>query len=151
MYEAVHISNFRGLNDFVGERLGRLNLFVGPNNVGKTSLLEALWLLQYPAYPAATLTLALIRGLNPLQQNPDPEPLWHPLFSDLDVANSINILGLKHDGTRELLEISLTRGWVGTLESGSNGGTSAPSLNALGGGVTAPPEWSCPGLMDRGC
>src|SRR5207248_10243537 len=39
---SLEIKNFRGFRHLQIERLGRVNLIVGKNNVGKTSLLEAL-------------------------------------------------------------------------------------------------------------
>src|SRR5947209_2225527 len=41
---SLEINNFRGFRHLQIERLGRVNLIVGKNNVGKTSLLEALQL-----------------------------------------------------------------------------------------------------------
>lgn len=49
MFRDLHITNFRGFREFHMEGLGRINLLVGPNNCGKTSVLEALDLLaDYP-------------------------------------------------------------------------------------------------------
>ncbi|TMF50677.1 MAG: DUF2813 domain-containing protein, partial [Chloroflexi bacterium] len=42
MLNSLEIRNFRGFQDLKIERLGRVNLIVGKNNVGKSSLLEAL-------------------------------------------------------------------------------------------------------------
>ena len=42
MLSAVHIQGYRGLRDFSLEPLGRINLIVGNNNSGKTSVLEAI-------------------------------------------------------------------------------------------------------------
>lgn len=41
---SLEIRNFRGFRHLQIERLGRVNLIVGKNNIGKTSLLEALQL-----------------------------------------------------------------------------------------------------------
>ncbi|HYT27446.1 MAG TPA: AAA family ATPase [Ktedonobacteraceae bacterium] len=41
---SLEIRNFRGFQDLKIERLGRVNLIVGKNNIGKSSLLEALQL-----------------------------------------------------------------------------------------------------------
>lgn len=41
---SLEIENFRAFRHLHIERLARVNLIVGKNNVGKTSLLEALWL-----------------------------------------------------------------------------------------------------------
>ena len=46
MYESIRIQNFRGLKDLTIENLGRVNLLVGANNVGKSSVLEALAFLR---------------------------------------------------------------------------------------------------------
>jgi AAA15 family ATPase/GTPase len=42
--DSLKVRNFRGFRHLQIERLGRVNLIVGKNNVGKTSLLEALQL-----------------------------------------------------------------------------------------------------------
>ena len=41
---SLEIRNFRCFRYLRIERLSRVNLIVGENNIGKTSLLEALWL-----------------------------------------------------------------------------------------------------------
>lgn len=42
LLKSLHIKNFRSLEDFEVSRLGRVNLIVGKNNSGKSSVLEAL-------------------------------------------------------------------------------------------------------------
>lgn len=42
MLDSLHIKNFRMLEDFEVKKLGRLNLIVGRNNSGKSTVLEAL-------------------------------------------------------------------------------------------------------------
>lgn len=42
MIDSLHIENFRSLQDFQVKRLGRVNLIVGKNNSGKSTVLEAL-------------------------------------------------------------------------------------------------------------
>lgn len=42
MLKSLLIKNYRGLEDFQVERLGRVNLIVGKNNSGKSTVLEAL-------------------------------------------------------------------------------------------------------------
>ena len=46
MIERLEIENFRGLDKLTVDGLARVNVFVGANNVGKTSLLEAILLLE---------------------------------------------------------------------------------------------------------
>jgi AAA15 family ATPase/GTPase len=45
MLKSVKIENFRGFKSFELQQLGRINLLVGENNSGKTSILEAVQLL----------------------------------------------------------------------------------------------------------
>lgn len=56
---SLEIQRFRGFRHLQIERLGRVNLIVGKNNVGKSSLLEALRLYAYRAYP--TLMWEILR------------------------------------------------------------------------------------------
>lgn len=46
MYKEVRISRFRGADDVVLDKLGRLNILVGRNNTGKSSCLEAISLMS---------------------------------------------------------------------------------------------------------
>ncbi len=48
MFQSLEIQNFRGFENLALGDLGRVNLIVGKNNTGKTSLLEALTLLANP-------------------------------------------------------------------------------------------------------
>lgn len=49
--DSLEIRNFRAFRLLQIERLGRVNLIVGKNNVGKTCLLEALWLYARRGVP----------------------------------------------------------------------------------------------------
>ncbi len=51
LLNSLEIRNFRGFHHLQIERLGRVNLIVGKNNVGKSSLLEALQLYAYRGLP----------------------------------------------------------------------------------------------------
>ncbi len=44
-YTKRQIENFRGIKSLEIDRLYRVNLFVGKNNCGKTSVLESMFLL----------------------------------------------------------------------------------------------------------
>lgn len=46
--ESIHINGFRGFKNFELTNLKEINVLVGENNTGKTSLLEAIHILEYP-------------------------------------------------------------------------------------------------------
>lgn len=119
MYSEVRIKNFRGLKDLSLSGLGRVNLFVGPNSVGKTSLLEAVWLLQGPGNPAFTLNLAAFRGLNPGPASLDQ--VWRGLFHAMTPDGQIELTGIDVDGARPSLTISLVVPSAIPLEPAPNG------------------------------
>lgn len=56
--EQFFIEAFRGIRAFEAPSLNHVNLIVGDNNCGKTSLLEALLMLRSPASVANTLRVA---------------------------------------------------------------------------------------------
>lgn len=58
MYTSFSIENFRLFTDVTIEPLARVNLIGGKNNVGKTALLEALWLHRHPTSPRDALRVA---------------------------------------------------------------------------------------------
>lgn len=64
----IWIDGFRGLRDLSIEGLGRLNILVGENNSGKTSVLEALSILCNPYDPAEWLAMVRRRDFGGLDE-----------------------------------------------------------------------------------
>jgi hypothetical protein len=54
---SFEIKGFRAFDDLKLERLGRVNLIVGKNNVGKSSLLEAFWIYANQGSPSVLRSL----------------------------------------------------------------------------------------------
>lgn len=59
--DRVTIRRFRGIQDLTLEDLGRVNLLLGPNNSGKTSILEAISVFCCPLDLSAWLQAAYLR------------------------------------------------------------------------------------------
>jgi len=76
MYENIRIQGLRALDHVELGGLRRVNLIVGRNNVGKTTLLEGLLLLGAGTDPSMLVTLGLMRGQRIDRDRPDPEPIW---------------------------------------------------------------------------
>ena len=62
LYSSVRISGYRGLDSFRLDGLGRINLLVGTNNSGKTSILECIELLRSAGNAHAVTTVLGRRG-----------------------------------------------------------------------------------------
>ncbi len=85
MYTSFSIKNFRCIADMTIEKMAQVNLVAGRNNVGKTALLEALWLHSGPNLPELGYRLARFRGV----ADPDPKRLLDDLFHDFDASQTI--------------------------------------------------------------
>lgn len=62
MFTSLDISGFRAFSAMRIEGMGRVNLFVGKNNSGKTSVLDAVQVLAADGHPLAFTDVALRRG-----------------------------------------------------------------------------------------
>ncbi|MCA0780484.1 AAA family ATPase [Vibrio vulnificus] len=45
-FSSIHVSSYKSLLNFSLDKLGKINIFAGHNNTGKTSLIEAIYLLS---------------------------------------------------------------------------------------------------------
>ena len=97
MLESVRVRGFRGFQDLRVEGLGRINLFTGRNNSGKTSLLEAMALLAGAGFPSLAFNPIVTRGAELLAESESAsgisvrESVWKPMFRGLDFRKEIKI------------------------------------------------------------
>ena len=122
MLKSVQIRNFRILNQLCLGDLHRINLIAGQNSCGKTTLLEAIFLLVGAGNAHLFMNSNIIRGLIP---NTDvwarAESPWKEAFSNLDMLQEIEIVG-EHEEFGELkLEITLERSLSGEIQFAQNG------------------------------
>lgn len=73
------INGFRAFEHLELAKLGRVNLFTGKNNVGKSSLLEALWV--YASQGSPSVLLSILEG----RDESDPVPALRP--SEMDIKS----------------------------------------------------------------
>ncbi|MBC6480306.1 MAG: AAA family ATPase [Hormoscilla sp. GM7CHS1pb] len=76
MFTSVSVKNFRCFQDFSIDSLDRVNLIAGKNNVGKTALLEAIFLLTGGTNPGIVVTLAAGRGVERFNSSAATELLF---------------------------------------------------------------------------
>ena len=95
MLERLHIRNYRVFNDLKIDRLSRINLIAGKNNSGKTSLLEAIFLLSGAGNTQLAMNIMAFRGIDSVSGKPEAvrETFWKPIFSALDMNKTIEIVG----------------------------------------------------------
>ena len=71
-FSAIEVGRYRGIDGLLLDTPGRVNLVVGVNNSGKTSLLEAIYLLAHQNDEQALLDVIRWRG----RVERDPDPRW---------------------------------------------------------------------------
>jgi AAA domain, putative AbiEii toxin, Type IV TA system/AAA ATPase domain len=78
MLQSFTVQGFRCFEGLALERLERVNLIAGRNNVGKTTLLEALLLFETPENPHVATIFNQTRGLKLTREDPRGWLLLHP-------------------------------------------------------------------------
>ncbi len=87
MYSSIRINGYRGLDSFRMERLGRVNLLVGTNNSGKTSILECIELLRSAGNPHVLSSIIGRRGEWGYANEGDARVTLGPATESLDVSH----------------------------------------------------------------
>ena len=106
MFTHLEIRGFRAFDNFEIARLDRINLFTGRNNSGKTSLLEALFLLCGAGNPHLALNPNVVRH-SATDPAAVPETFWKPMFTGLDMTRSVEIKG--HHESHGVLALTIKR------------------------------------------
>lgn len=129
MIESLMIKNFRGFTDFKIESLDRVNLVAGMNDVGKTCLLEAIFLLAGQLNVGLVHTLHALRGLGDMEGRVEAiiEAMWAPLFHGFHTDKTIQIEAQFSNATNCAVRVKFVpresvRVAVGDQESNRSGG-----------------------------
>ena len=91
MFTRLAIKNFRAFGELEVADLGRINLFTGMNNAGKTSLLEAIFLLSGGGSAHLAVNTNVVRGLEGDRKVRASTALWKEFFVNLDVGKVIKV------------------------------------------------------------
>jgi hypothetical protein len=88
MYTSFTVRNFRCFDDMTVEPLAEINLIAGKNDVGKTALLEALFLHCGAYNPTLAIRVNVFRGFDivKVELSPGAQPPWESLFSGFDTS-----------------------------------------------------------------
>lgn len=93
LYSSLKITGYRGLDSFSMEGLGRINLLVGTNNSGKTSILECIEFLRSAGNPHVFSSIVGRRGewgYTTDDSRPPPIDISH-LFANHDLRCKVVI------------------------------------------------------------
>ena len=95
MYRSFRVRNFRCFRDLSIAELQRVNLIAGVNNVGKTALLEALFLHCGATNPALTMSLNAFRGIESVKVEFGTwvETPWDSFFANFDTSGAVELEG----------------------------------------------------------
>lgn len=96
-FKSIKIKRFRGIKSLEINDLARVNLFVGKNNCGKTSLLESVFFLTGMGNPHIVVTIGKSRGMLP-NENPD----WENYFHARDHKQGMEFSTIQRKGERHL-------------------------------------------------
>ncbi|MFB0525072.1 MAG: ATP/GTP-binding protein [Phycisphaerae bacterium] len=88
MFKSIKIKNLRAITELEVDNLGQVNLFVGQNNCGKTTFLEALFFLIGATNPKLPINANIFRGLSFLSNE-----WWDTFFNNLDSNSNIIVAG----------------------------------------------------------
>jgi len=86
MFKSIKIKNLRAITELEIENLGQVNLIVGQNNCGKTTLLEALFFIIGRTNPQLPISANAFRGLQFLSNE-----YWDTFFNKMDTDSNIEI------------------------------------------------------------
>ena len=92
MFKKVDIHNFRGIRNASVENLGQVNLFWGKNNCGKSSLLDALFLVTGQSNPLLPVNINRMRDYRGVSEKD-----FGLNFYNFDTQNAINIVAYNQE------------------------------------------------------
>lgn len=104
--DSLQIKNFRMLEDLTVERLGQVNLIVGNNNSGKSTVLEALRIYASNANQNLLEEISYLRGERYIsQENGDLEEFYFENFFFGRLLSSDSILTIGSDSDNVQLQL----------------------------------------------
>ena len=111
MYRSFEVRNYRCFEHLKLTDFKRINLLAGRNNVGKTALLEALFLHAGAYNPALTINVQAFRGFDTLKVELGrwADTPWGALFPEFDTSQTIELTSCDHTGVSRVMRLRLLR------------------------------------------
>lgn len=101
MIETINIKNFRGIKELSIDKLGKINLILGNNNCGKTSVLDALFLFSGATNPRLSVLINWLRSYGKIS-----DEMFRLNFYGMNPSEEIVFSGKYNNGKKRNLSIS---------------------------------------------
>ena len=109
MISKLTIDGFKGFEHLELPRLTRVTLLGGRNNVGKTTVLEALFMFFDRLNPQMILRQFAWRGVSVISM--EPESMWAPVFNNYDLYKPI-VISAVIKGNEERMTVKFNPNYV---------------------------------------
>ena len=100
----ISIKNFRGIDSLTMDDFSRVNVFLGQNNSGKTTMLEAIAMLMSMSNPDVPQAINAVRARKPFSNFIDVQYF----FNNLDVTTPPEVKAELSDGSFRHLTLALS-------------------------------------------
>ena len=97
-FKSLEINRFRGIRNCEINDFARINLFIGKNSCGKTTVLESLFLLSGISNPNLMIITQNLRGIPVLEPNDIKD-----FFFEQKEENSLHFTGIQESTERRLI------------------------------------------------
>ncbi len=107
VFDTFTAKHFRGFHNLQLDELHRINLITGKNNVGKTALLEGIFVHCGVYNPELAIRVNAFRGFEnvKVQVVPEADMPWDSLFRDYDSDSPVELIGRAEGRPRRTLRL----------------------------------------------
>jgi len=107
MYRSFTATNYRCFESMTVKPLGAINLITGKNNVGKTALLEALFLHCGAYNPSLVMRVDAFRGIDAfkIELSKQAAVPWSSIFRGFDISKTVELVGENTQTGTRLLQL----------------------------------------------
>lgn len=111
MYSSFEVRSFKCFEDLKIGGLRRINLITGMNNVGKTALLEALFVYSGAYNPELVLRVNSLRGVDVMEVEMAKwgGTPWDSIFSDFRTSETVELIGENDKTGRRVVRLRILR------------------------------------------
>lgn len=103
-FKSIEINNFRGIDSLKISDFSRVNVFLGQNNSGKSTILEAMAMLMSMSNPDMPQMINAVRARKPYSNFIDIKYF----FRNIDVASPPEVSSIQTDGSSRHLKLGVS-------------------------------------------